>query len=172
LTTAERLYAWTCKNLQAGDGLFYDNIRPNGSIDRRKFSYNSALMIQANCLFFEILKDGKYLAEAQRIAERAESQWIVADNEGVKDSARFAHLLLESFLALHDLDDNTRWLDLASANLVFVHDRLPDAAGRYPGRWDRVESEPLRDIELIDQASVARAYLALAHVLKSTAAHP
>ena len=65
LATAERLYDWTCSHLQdEEDGLFWDNLRLSGRLDRRKYSYNSALMIRANCLFFEVTKDPKYLAEA------------------------------------------------------------------------------------------------------------
>ena len=65
LATAERLYDWTCSHLRDDeDGLFWDNLRLSGRLDRRKYSYNSALMIRANCLFFEATQDPKYLAEA------------------------------------------------------------------------------------------------------------
>ena len=69
LATAQRLYDWTQSRLQdAEDGLYWDNVRLRGRVDRRKYSYNSALMIRANCLLYEVTGEPKYLAEAQRIA--------------------------------------------------------------------------------------------------------
>jgi rhamnogalacturonyl hydrolase YesR len=167
LSTAQKLYAWTCEHLQDEDGLFFDNMRADGTADKRKYSYNSALMIRANCLFHEVLKEPKYLAEAQRIADRAKSRWLIADNQGLRDSGRFAHMLIEAFLAVYDLDNDPRWLKVASANMIFVHDNLPDAQGRYPGRWDKVTSKQLSRYQLIDQSSVARAYLVVSLVLQA-----
>ena len=162
LATALRLNAWTCDKLQDSDGLFFDNVRIDGSVDRRKYSYNSALMIRANCLLFQIEKDPKYLVEAQRIAEAARNNWIVATDQGVRDAGRFAHLLLEGFLALYQLDHDQRWLDCATGVMTFVHDKLSDDQGRYPTRWDEPRRDRRRHYELLDQASVARGYLVVA----------
>ena len=76
-------------------------------------------------------------------------------------------MLIEAFLAVYDLDDDPRWLEIASANMIFVHDHLPDAQGRYSGRWDKVTSKQLSRYQLIDQASVARAYLTVSHALQA-----
>lgn len=157
LETAKRVYAWTCKNLQDTDGLFWDNIRLDGQVDRRKFSYNSALMIRANCLLHEITGGASYLKEAQRIAAAAEKQWIREDG-AVADSGRFAHLLLESLLALHRRDKDPRWHQLVARCLVRLHDTMRDAKGRYPHRWDRTWGGPMRETMLLNQASPARIY--------------
>jgi uncharacterized protein YyaL (SSP411 family) len=93
LETARRLYAWTKSKLQDSDGVFWDNIRLNGRVDRRKFTYNSALMIRANCLFHEITGEAAYLDEARRIARAAGKQWI-AESGAIADSGKFAHLVL------------------------------------------------------------------------------
>ncbi len=171
LETAKRVYAWTCKNLQDADGLFFDNIKiDGGSVDRRKFSYNTALMIRANCLFHQITGEEKYLAEAKRLAQAAEKQWI-APTGAVSDSGRFAHLLLESFLELHERDKDPHWTDLVTRCLVHLHDQMKDENGRYPHRWDRRSdrrySGPMRELMLLNQASPARIYwLAAAEITK------
>ena len=166
LDTAKRLYAWTCKTLQDEDGLFWDNIRLSGRIDRRKFTYNSALMIRANCLFHEITGEDKYLEEAKRIARSAEKLWIHSSG-AISDSGRFAHLLLESFLELEDRDKDPHWHELVSRCLVHLREKMRDENGRYPHRWDRRRPGPMQEVMLLNQASPARAYLVAAREITS-----
>lgn len=166
LATSRRLYAWTCLHLQdEEDGLFWDNIALDGRVDRRKFSYNSALMIRANCLLYEITKEAKYLAEAQRIAAAAQSQWVDSKTGAMKDTGKFAHMLLEAFLAVHQQDGNPQWLQLATRIAAYVRNELRDPNGRYSSHWDRPPTEALRSFQLIDQASAARAFVAVADAL-------
>ena len=157
LETAKRLCTWTCKTLQDTDGLFWDNIRLDGRVDRRKFSYNSALMIRANCLLHEITGEATYLKEAQRVAAAAEKQWI-RDSGAMSDSGRFAHLLLESLLELHRRDKDPRWHQVVGRCLGHLHGTMRDAKGRYPHRWDRTWGGPMRETMLLNQASPARIY--------------
>ena len=158
LEIGKRLYQWTCENLQDEDSLFFDSLRLDGSIDRRKFSYNSALMIRANVLMFQISNDDESLVEAGRIAKAAKQQWV-SDSGAVRDYGRFSHLLLESFLALHRVEkDNSVELEVVNRSLVFLHDQLRDENGRYPNRWSRRSRHPIRELMLLNQASVARIY--------------
>jgi uncharacterized protein YyaL (SSP411 family) len=170
LATAERLYDWTCSHLQDdNDGLFWDNLRLSGRLDRRKYSYNSALMIRANCLSFEVTKDPKYLAEAQRIGRSAVTHWIVPETGAVKDGGRFAHLLLESLLAVGRLDQNPQWLDTVKSSVQFARQNVRDSNGHYAHRWDRPHPQVLESFQLIDQASAARAFFVTALAMQENA---
>jgi len=164
LETAERLYRWTAANLQDKDGLFWDNIRMNGSIDKRKYSYNSALMIRASTLFHLIKDDPQYLEEARRIADAADRRWV-RDNGAIADGGRFAHLLIEALLKLHQVDGDDRWLEIGLDAVAHVRENLRDPHGRYPSRWDREIDGPVREVNLLDQASAARAYWMFANQL-------
>jgi hypothetical protein len=162
LETAKRLYAWINAHLQDSDGLYFDNIKLDGTVQKTKWSYNTALMIRANVLFHAIAKDEKYLTEAQRLAKAAEARWIKPPTGAVADGAMFAHLLCESFLALYADDHNRHWRDIVERALVFLHDKDQDANGHYGDRWDKTLTEPLSEISLIHQASAARAFLVAA----------
>jgi uncharacterized protein YyaL (SSP411 family) len=162
LETAKRLYQWTNAHLQDSDGLYFDNIKLDGTVGKSKYSYNTALMIRANVLFHAITKDEKYLTEAQRLAKAAEAHWIKPQTGGVADGAQFAHLLCESFLALYADDHNRHWRDLVERALVFLHDKDRDAKGHYGDRWDTTLTQPLSEVSLIHQASAARAFLVVA----------
>lgn len=167
LETAKRIDAWTVANLQDSDGLFWDNISLNGRVDRRKYSYNSALMIRANCLFHRITGEPKWLTEAQRMARAAEAEWVAPDTGGIRDSGRFAHMLLEAFLAVHAEDGDPHWLQITQRALTYVHDELREAEGHYPGRWDgRRDRGRGRAAALIDQASAARGFLVAALAMR------
>jgi rhamnogalacturonyl hydrolase YesR len=159
LEDAKRIYRWTSGSLRdERDGLYWDNMHRSGRIDRRKYSYNSAVMIRADCLMFEITKDKTYLDRAHHAAESAVARWIDAENGAMRDSGRFAHMLLEALVHVDPASGETRWRDTVQKSVGFLHDKLRDSRGHYPNRWDDRARQPLETLALIDQASVARAY--------------
>lgn len=165
LMTARRLYNWTCDKLQDSDGLFWDNIKLDGRVDKAKFSYNSALMIRANTLFYEITGAQKHLDEAQRIAKAAKAKWV-RDDGSMDDTGRFAHLLLGSFLELGEQTGDKQWLETAQSVMTYAHEKLRDPNGHYPENWRKPQVGALETVAIIDSASVARAYWELALALR------
>ena len=157
LATARRLYTWTNAHLQDTDGLYFDNIKLDGTVDKAKFSYNTALMIRANCLLHAVTKEPQYLTEAQRVAHAAAAHWVKPSG-AMSDDAQFAHLLLESFLYVYDEDHDPQWKTLAARTLSYVHHDLRDPHGYYGKRWDTPQPTALDKAALILQASAARAY--------------
>lgn len=164
LETAKRIYAWTNAHLQDKDGLYWDNIKLDGTVEKTKWSYNTALMLRANCLLAAITQEKSYLDEAERIAGAAEARWVHADTGAISDGGAFAHLLSEAFLALYHQDHNAHWLDLVHRALIFVHDKARDGEGRYGDRWDTPVTSKLDKVGLLSQASVARAYLVVSEI--------
>lgn len=158
LEDARRLYRWTCARLLGRDNLFADNIKLDGRVDEKRYSYNAGLMIRAASLLHAATGEAAYLADAQRIAHAAEARWVVRETGAIRDAGRFAHLLLEGFLALHDEDHDPHWLDLERHALLFVHQQVRDNNGHYGGGWDRTPVAPLTTFPLLDEASPARAY--------------
>lgn len=163
--TAERLYAWVNSRLQDADGLYWDNIRLDGNVSRRKYSYNTALMIRANASFHRITGEARYLDEARRVAQAAEERWVHEDGS-ISDSGKFAHLLLEAFLAVRAEDHDPRWAGIVSRTLGYVHGTLRGPDGRYGQMWDRPSDGSRRESMLLNQASPARAYWVAAAQLK------
>lgn len=165
LETARRLYVWINSHLQDVDGLYWDNIRLDASVSRRKFSYNTALMIRANALFHQVTGEARYLEEARRVAQAAEKMWVHEDGS-VSDSGKFAHLLMESFLALWVEDQDPHWAEIVTRTLGYVHGTLLGQDGRYGQMWDRPSNGSLKESMLLNQASPARAYWVAAALLK------
>ena len=159
LDMARRLYLWTNDHLQDTDGLFWDNVKLDGRVEKTKFTYNTALMLRANALFYGITREKKYLDEAERIAEAAEAHWFRKETGAIADSGMFAHLLCEAFFTLAQEDNNPHWREIVVRALVFVQEKGRDSDGHYNDHWDRTEPVKREKIGLLGQASVARAFL-------------
>lgn len=161
LKIARRLYAWTNAHLQDTDGLFWDNIRLDGSVEKMKWTYNSALMIRANVEYYNVTHQKTFLAEAERIAQAAEKQWVRPEG-GIGDGGGFAHLLNEAFVFLYDADNDAHWLTVAERAAQYVHEKVRDPNGFYGNAWDRPQTTARDSVGILDQAAVARAFWFLA----------
>ncbi len=163
LATAKRLYKWTNSHLQDADGLYWDTLYPNGSIQKMKWSYNTALMIRANCLLDQVTHERAYLDEAERVAHAAEKHWFGGKDGAVTDDAAFAHLLLESLLYLSDIDHDAHHVAIVQRALEALHKNSRESGDFYPKHWDAQSPKDTR-IHLLNQASAARAFLVAARV--------
>ncbi len=159
LEDAKRLYAWTNEHLQDKDGLFWDNIKLNGNLDKAKYSYNTALMIRSNVMLHAITGDKKYKLEAERVATAAVKYWIKSPGGAVADGGQFAHLLTESLLYLYLDDHNEEWRNTVLKSLKYLHENVRDSQGHYGDHWDNPVKTSLSKSGILMQASVARAFL-------------
>lgn len=165
LADALRLYGWTTKNLQDEDGLFWDNLSLEGRLDKRKFTYNTAVMIKANVELYTITGEKRYLDEAQRVAEAAKQQWVDENTGAIRDGGRFAHMLVDAFLELGDATDDPTWEQLAAKTTHHLRHTLRNDRGHYAGSWGEPRDRRGRSVELLDQASVARTMHSVARAL-------
>jgi hypothetical protein len=163
LHIALRLYRWVNAHVQDTDGLYWDTLRLDNSLEKTKWSYNTAIMIRANVLLHAATHDPNYLAEAQRLARAAEAKWFRPTDGACTDPAQFAHLLCEALLYLGDADGDP-------AHLATVRRTLDALAATkrhdtYPRRWDGWTTKEIAGTQppsLISQASAARAFLVAA----------
>ncbi|HEX6960535.1 MAG TPA: glycoside hydrolase family 76 protein [Lacipirellula sp.] len=164
--TGLRLYEWTRTKLQdPSTGLYWDNIDLDGEIDRRQFSYNSALMIRTALALHAITGEEVHLREARRVAKASVARWIVRQTGAVRDGSQFAHLLLDALLELAAVDGDRALTDVVLRSAAYVH-TLRDEHGRYPRRWDQPPTAPRRRYELIHQASAARLFFSAAIAIR------
>jgi len=170
LDQAKKLYAWTKQHLQDTDGLFYDNIRLDGGLERTKWSYNTALMLRSAVQLFETTKEPAYQSDAHLMLDSSLNHWLGADG-AIHDGGRFAHLLLgawiRSYAILPKSDPlRAKIVGAVRSSLSYVHDNC--RRDQYYGdRWDRPVPAGKNNLELIDQASVIRGYFDGARFLSS-----
>lgn len=158
LALAHRLYTWTNAHFLDSDGLYFDNVRLDGHVQKTKYSYNVALMIRANCLFYQLTNDKKYLLQAQHSADGAEKYFFRPSDGAVKDASQFAHLLCEALLDLTAIDHHHERIEKVDRALTYLHDHLLTPYGYYPARWDHPNTKDPHDFSLMYQASALRGY--------------
>jgi hypothetical protein len=166
LTRAIDIYSWVYRVLHDSEtGLFWDNMSLAGKLDKTFWSYNTALMIDANALLFKATGNGMYGERSRLLERQSVSHWVQPDG-AIADNAAFAHKLLESWLlrielAPGQLEQLGQEVNAKRA-LVLLHDRIRDRQGHYPNRWDVPATKPLDEWQLINQASAARAFFLMA----------
>lgn len=161
LYDAKTIYDWTYKYLRdPSDGLYWDNIQLNGKIEKTKWSYNSGLMLRSAAYLFKFTGDACYARDARELQANSLRNWV-GKNGTLKDDGKFIHLLLENWLTAFQLVPKVQNpVPAIKSGLVWLHDYAKDSYGHYGNHWDRIApSGGYSKVAMIDQASVARAYL-------------
>ena len=152
-----RLHKWTDATLQDTDGLYWDNIRVDGTVEKAKWTYNTGLMIEADVLLYKMQHDPKALAEAERSADASIKQWQDPETGRIENGANFTHLLCESFIRLYEVDHKVAYLNAVRRHAAYgdryVHDVV---GGGYWSDWKARDHRPDEAKELLENASDAR----------------
>lgn len=158
---AEHLLTWL-ERLRDTDGLYWDHQRLDGSIERMKWTYNTALPIRAYLERYHQTKDPADRERALQSGRSARSHWVDPTTGAIRDDASFAHHLAEAFLELEAVDPKGGWAPVAQRAAAVLRQNYRDLRGLYGLRW---ESAPKADQRLIllFQASAARAFWMLSH---------
>ena len=159
LDWAKRLYTWTCTNLQDKDGLFWDNIKLDGKIERTKWTYNTALMMRSAIGLWRATKDAKYLNDARRMADSSITYWADPHTGGFRDGAKFNHLLSEALITVFEATKDIKYLNAVRRDADFAYRHVRDVEnGGYWNDWREKNHAPDERKTLIENSSVARLF--------------
>jgi len=120
LTWAKRMIDWTDSGLLSPDnGLYWDNIKLSGSIDKTQWSYNQGVMLGAKALLHRATREPGALAEAKAIADAALAFYGAKLDDGrtryFTQPARFNAIFFANLLLLGSLAPNPRYLAAMNA---------------------------------------------------------
>jgi len=137
LGMGKSLYEWTKTHLQDTDGVYMDNVRLDGSIDRAKYPYNSGQMIEAAALLYKITNEPHYLEEAQHVAKASFHHFFETDgSHRLKNSDNwFIAVMMRGFVQLYKLDNNPTYLQAFRKNLDFAWMANRDENGLFYKDW-------------------------------------
>jgi len=154
-----RLHQWTDTTLQDKDGLYWDNIRLDGTVEKAKWTYNTGLMIEADVLLFQMRRDPKALAEAERSADAALLAWQDPETGRFENGANFTHLLCESLIRLYEVDHKIAYLNAVRRHAAYGYRYVHDPAqGGFWSDWKMRDHRPDEAKELLENASDARLF--------------
>jgi len=162
----KRLYRWTKENLEdPTDGLYWDNMRLNGHLDKAKYSYNSGQMLQAAALLYRLTKEKHYLIHAQKIAEACYSYFFQdvtgQDFKLLKNSNLWFHaVMMRGFISLYEQDQNPKYINVFAKNLNYAWRYMRDEKGLFYADWTLKNRKEKKD--LLDQCAFVEMYARLA----------
>jgi len=163
LRKAVELYSWTKKNLRNPlSGLMWDSISLSGKVERTEWSYNTALMIRTASRLYALTGLKSYADDAIAFEQSSVPKWIRSDS--FTDPGRFAHLLFESWIIQQRDVSDLPGVNRGIRALEALHANSRSDLGLYPDRWNA--KPPQGKVELIDQASAARAFFMASDFLK------
>lgn len=159
LRFAENLIQWTKRKLSdPADGLFWDHLSVDGSVDKTKWTYNTALMLRAYRLYGYATGNARFFATSSEISQMAVAHWQMGKAEIQTDfheDVSFVHLLCESMYPL----DFTGGIPLGPSDRASTEARIhvrdfvgPD--GWYGKYWRKLPTGNSK--LLLWQASTAR----------------
>ena len=162
LAWALKIRAWTKEKLQAPNGLYWDNIKLDGKLEKTEWTYNTAEAIRADILLYQLQHDKAALAEARRMADAGLAAWTdpaTGSLHKTENSALFTHLFCESLLRLYDVTRNIKYLDAVRKEAAYAYKSIRDPDGGY---WGEADHKPDERKKLIENASAARLFWLLA----------
>lgn len=160
LNWAKRIYNWTKKNLQdRTDHLYYDNIKLNGQVDRKKYAYNSGQMLQGAALLYNITGEKIYLEDAQKIARSAISFFSeVQKRDGMlhrvfrDKGAWFVTVMARGYFELYKIDHNPEYINFFKLNMEYLQRYARYDNGLFYGDWSGQKTSEFR--WLLDQGCI------------------
>jgi Glycosyl hydrolase family 76 len=122
---ARRMLDWVNTYMLSPDGLYWDHVTANGSLDRHVWSYNQGSPIAAYLLLYEATGDTSALAQAERLADGTlrtfSGRWL-------SEPPEFAAIFFRHVLALAAIDGRPQYVAAAQAYADAAWEQLRDPA--------------------------------------------
>ena len=158
LDDATRLLTWAEANVQAPDGMYYQDARdPIDTLPNTPLTNAAGMGILTNLELFDITGDNAYLDEAERIGQALDARYFL-NNGQIGQEGYWAFEAVDAFVDLYERTGDDVWLTNVTAGLDFLHANTRDVNGHYGPNWGQSYTDQTPWF-LNDNAAVARAYL-------------
>ena len=153
LAWSRRLLGWTDRCMLGDDGLYWDHIALDGSVDRTHWSYNQGLLIGTLVALYTVTGDADALARAEALGDASlayfDGHWAT------REPPEFASIFFRQLLELAVVDGRTEYVDAAESygDRAWSEWRDP-RTGLFSSTGGRAR--------LLDQAALVQLYAVLA----------
>lgn len=172
LDWGKKIYNWEYQNLKDTNGLYCNDKKLNGAVNRTFYTYNSGFMLEAAVLLYRFTKDKKYLQQAQQLAKDTYNYFSNISHDkklafGI-DLPWFVTVLFRSYEALYNVDGNYKYIAVIEKDLNYAWENSRDQYGFITNNWLPDEKEIAKPKWLLDEACIAELYarLSLIHCKK------
>jgi hypothetical protein len=121
---SRRMLDWVNACMHAPDGLYWDHVSGDGTIDTTEWSYNQGTLVGAYLALYETTGDPNALAQAEQVADTALAAFT--GPRLATEPPAFAAIFFARLLALAAVDGRTSYVDAAEAYASSAWDDLRD----------------------------------------------
>ena len=171
LNWGKNFYSWLYHNLRDSTGVYSNDKKPNGTVNRTFYTYNSGFMLEAAVLLYEFTGDKQYLEQAKRLAKDAYIYFSGVphdDNLTIQiDLPWFVTVLFRGYEALYHQDGNYQYIVSIEKDLNYAWQYSRDPYGFVTHSWTPKPEELKRPKWLLDEGCIAELYARLSILEKS-----
>jgi uncharacterized protein YyaL (SSP411 family) len=134
LQWADSINDWLNKRMyNSSDGLYIWQIEKGGKVDSQEFTYDNAIMAEADLLYDKYGQQAGYLAKAQALGHAMiRTLWNGAHNVFIFNTAdlrinpTYCGWASQAMISLYEADHNVNWLSYAKGNIDAINTVLRD----------------------------------------------
>jgi hypothetical protein len=170
LSWGKKFYSWMYQNLKDSTGVYSNDKKLNGSVNRTFYTYNSGYMLEAAVLLYRFTGDKQYLEQAKQLAKDAFVHFSTIPHSNQLtmkiDLPWFVTVLFRGYEALYDEDGNYKYIAAIEKDLNYAWQNSRDQYGLTTHSWTPQPDELKKPKWLLDEACIAELYTRLS-ILKN-----
>ncbi|KKI90109.1 glycosyl hydrolase [Bacillus sp. SA1-12] len=154
LDWSKKMYDWVNSCMLAPNGLYWDHIDLEGTINKRQWTYNQGVMLGASVLFYKATGDLTYLERAEDIADKALEYY--GGSRLYSDPPYFNAIFFKNLQLLESVNHNQTYRKFmqAYADEMWQTVRDPETG--------LFQLDPNRSVSLLEQSAMVEIYANLA----------
>jgi uncharacterized protein YyaL (SSP411 family) len=144
-------------------GLYIWQIEKNGTKDLAKFTYDNAIMLEAELLYMDAMNDNTYLTKAQALGNAMiKTMWdtnhnvFIFNTTDIRINPCYCVWASQAMIKLYEADKNASWLSYAKANIDQINVVMKSPAGGYYQYAGLDGAGRYTNMEGVDQAWMQR----------------
>jgi uncharacterized protein YyaL (SSP411 family) len=144
-------------------GLYIWQIEKNGTKDLAKFTYDNAIMLEAELLYVKAMNDDTYLTKAQALGNAmiktlwdANHNVFIFNTTDIRINPCYCVWASQAMIKLYEADHNNSWLTYAKANIDQINVVMKTSAGGYYQYAGLDGAGRYTNMEGVDQAWMQR----------------
>ncbi|WP_158796912.1 glycoside hydrolase family 76 protein [Pedobacter sp. L105] len=165
LNWGEKFYGWMYEHLRDSSGVYDNDIKPDGKVNKTFWTYNSGSMLEASVLLYQFTGNKLYLKQAQQLAISTYTQFKSASPDSPLlfkiDLPWFVTILFRGYEALYLQDGNKQYITAVEKDLNYAWQHSRDQYGLLTHSWKPNPADLKKPKWLLDENCIAELYARL-----------
>jgi uncharacterized protein YyaL (SSP411 family) len=162
LQWGKRFYDWMRTNLSDSTGVYWNDKKMNGDVNRTYWTYNSGSMLEASVLLYEFTRQKEYMKEAERIA-KGSFHYFTRQNKNPNhllhiDLPWFVTVLYRGYEKLYQQNGDRTYINAIIRSLDYAWENARDKNGLVTSDWTADPEKLTNPKRLLDEGCIAELY--------------